>query len=101
MDGKKLKFFVITCLLIVEIPLMGHARFKVGSATTPPRSDDTGLKSEPCGGVDRIDQKVYKTGATLTVEWEETINHPGYYIVSLLEWSGGEDEAKATTGGSP
>lgn len=62
-----------------------HARLKPGSAT-PPRNDSTGLKSAECGNVARTaSPKVYKPGEEITVEWEETINHPGYFIIRFSE----------------
>lgn len=59
-----------------------HARIMPAS-TLPPRSTNAGLKSGPCGGVARTNAPtVLQAGATITVNWEETINHPGRY-----EWS--------------
>lgn len=71
-------------LVTVSLPssVWAHARFKANSQFTPPRNDSTGLKTAPCGEVPRTQNpKVYKPGEEITVEWEETINHPGYYII--------------------
>lgn len=63
----------------------GHARWKMGSKVSPPRENSTGLKSSPCGGVARTATPIeYKPGQQLTVEFEETINHLGYYEIRFL-----------------
>lgn len=57
----------------------GHANLKV-NGSIPPRNAATGLKTPPCGGVARTaTPKVITAGQTMTVEWQETINHPGRY----------------------
>jgi hypothetical protein len=46
----------------------------------PPRNASTGLKTAPCGGVARTAvNRVVAPGATVTVQWQETINHPGRF----------------------
>lgn len=63
-----------------------HARWKLGSTVTPPRTNATGLKTGPCGGAARTTTpRAFMPGQTITVEWEETINHPGYYRVAFSE----------------
>ena len=63
---------------------MAHARWKVGSLVTPPRSDATGLKTAPCGGVVRSQTaSQFKPGQQVTVEFEETIQHVSYFIVAF------------------
>eukprot|EP00462_Mataza_sp_D1_P005008 CAMPEP_0175115360 /NCGR_PEP_ID=MMETSP0086_2-20121207/17515_1 /TAXON_ID=136419 /ORGANISM="Unknown Unknown, Strain D1" /LENGTH=242 /DNA_ID=CAMNT_0016395405 /DNA_START=52 /DNA_END=780 /DNA_ORIENTATION=+ len=42
-----------------------------------PRSDGTGLKSYPCGGIAPSQTKVALAPGPMIVEWEETINHNG------------------------
>jgi len=62
-----------------------HARFKVGSTLTPPRNDSTGLKTPPCGGVARTATvRTFKPGETITIEFEETINHLGFFQVFFM-----------------
>ncbi len=78
--------FVSICLLAAS-SVSAHARLKPGSGT-PPRNDSTGLKTAECGGetVPRgTSPKVYKPGEEITVEWEETINHPGYFVIRFSE----------------
>lgn len=72
--------------LILTTSALAHARWKLGSAITPPRTNATGLKTGPCGGAARTSTpRAFMPGQTITVEWEETINHPGYYRVAFAE----------------
>jgi hypothetical protein len=64
-----------------------HARLK----TPAPRSTADGLKDmgavsgAPCGGVAKTNRPtVYRQGQTITVDFEETINHPGCFLFALL-----------------
>lgn len=80
----------IIALLVMAMsgaPLaLGHARWKVGSTVTPPRDNATGLKGGPCGGVARTKTpRAFKPGQTINVEWEETIDHPGYFRIAFSE----------------
>ncbi|RYZ58189.1 MAG: hypothetical protein EOP07_07785 [Proteobacteria bacterium] len=81
----KYKTLILSFALFASGAAYSHARLKPGSAT-PPRNDSTGLKTPECGGVARtLTPKVYKPGQEITVEWEETINHPGYFILQFSE----------------
>lgn len=76
----------------------GHARWKAGSAVSPPRDLSSGLKTPPCGGASRTTTpKSYRPGQAIAVEFEETINHPGYFEVYLL----GENETPLSGFTSP
>lgn len=56
-----------------------HARLLPGG-NTPPRSGDTNLKTGPCGGIPKTTPVAsFNSGQTITLQWEETINHPGYF----------------------
>ena len=60
---------------------LGHTRIKPGSSLEP-RSDNSGIKSGPCGSDPQMafeDRTVLTPGETITVEWEETIYHPGNF----------------------
>lgn len=49
-----------------------------------PRNNNSGIKTGPCGGLARsANPMVFKGGDTITVRWEETVQHPGRYIFSL------------------
>lgn len=58
-----------------------HARFMLNAAFKA-RDNATGHKIAPCGGVPRTNNPtILKAGQTVKIEWEETINHPGYYQI--------------------
>ena len=72
-------------LLLVSSTAFGHARWKL-NGPTPPRSNDTGLKSPPCGDKPRgTTPKTFTAGSTITLEWEETINHLGRFEIEFSE----------------
>lgn len=63
-----------------------HTRWKEGSAVSAPRNSNSGLKTAPCGGVPKSNNvKNYSAGQSVTLEFEETINHPGRFEVYLLD----------------
>lgn len=58
-----------------------HARFSADKLLKP-RNNNDGNKTGPCGGIAQFpdNQRIVLTaGADLLVEWEETIEHPGWY----------------------
>ncbi len=77
-----------TAVLLLSIVLMSsdalaHARFKL-NGTTPPRNNSTGLKTGPCGNVPRTNNPtILVAGQTLKLQWEEVVDHPGYYRVAF------------------
>ena len=59
----------------------GHARL----ATPTPRSNNAGIKSGPCGGLPKgVAVSTFQVGQSYTVTVQETIQHPGHFIVNLL-----------------
>jgi len=49
-----------------------------------PRNNNSGIKMGPCGGLARTaTPTVLNGGQPLLVKWEETINHPGKFLISL------------------
>jgi hypothetical protein len=63
---------------------LAHARWKTDSTVLVPRSANDDLKTGPCGNVSRTDTpKVFSPGQTIEVEWVETINHPGSYLIAF------------------
>lgn len=82
----------VAALVLMGASLLGgapqalaHARWKLGSKVTPPRNDSTGLKTPPCGDVPRTATPVtFKPGQQVTVEFEETINHLGYFEIYFM-----------------
>ncbi len=82
---------ILTHLILLSIIVAGlfprlvsaHARFLL-NGTTPPRSNATGLKGAPCGFAARTNSPtILKAGQTLEVQWEETVDHPGYYRIAF------------------
>tara|TARA_B100001094_G_C18127179_1_gene770155 strand:+ start:234 stop:869 length:636 start_codon:yes stop_codon:yes gene_type:complete len=73
----------ILLLFILGDPLFAHARFSLGSET-PPRNNATGLKEAPCGGVAAsADRQIFEEGSTVAIEWEETVDQPGKFLISF------------------
>ena len=61
-----------------------HSRL-LPAGIIPPRSTNSGIKTGPCGGLPRVTPKVLQMGSSVLVEWEETINHPGYFMISFSQ----------------
>ncbi len=81
---KKL-FWVLAAafLTLASPPAWSHARM-LATGTLFPRSNSDGLKSAPCGNVARTGvSAVLTAGATQTIKWEETIDHPGQYFIDF------------------
>jgi len=80
---KKIYTFILLTLAMAPIESFGHARLRL-NGTVPPRNNSTGLKSGPCGGIARTNTPTVLTaGQPLTVQWEQVVNHPGYYRVAI------------------
>ncbi len=79
-----MKFFVLLLAAVWTLEVSAHARLLPGG-TTPPRSNNPGLKTGPCGGIAKnMNPTVeFQAGQTIVVQWEETIDHPGYYELSI------------------
>ena len=71
-----LKFIVLLAAAPHAIAL-GHARL-IGTAL-PPRSTADNLKVGPCGNVSAQMPTDLVAGQELKLDWEETINHPGWF----------------------
>lgn len=76
---------VVTALFFLPVHTAhAHARWKPDSAVLKPRSNSDGLKTGPCGAVARTTTPAQFTpGQMVEVEWEETINHPGFYRIAF------------------
>lgn len=72
--------FALTFALLSSATAFAHVRL-----TAPkPRNNSDGLKAGPCGNVARTaTPTTFMAGETITVQWEETINHPGKFIFSF------------------
>ncbi len=80
MNAKRVGVGLLLGLASVSVSSLawGHARLLGGSAL-PPRTSADNLKTGPCGGVPAGTPTTFPPGATLDVQWEETIDHPGWY----------------------
>lgn len=75
-----MKYFNFFIMIFTSSICWGHARL-----TSPtPRNNNAGIKAGPCGGLAKSAvPTIVQGGQMLTVQWEETINHPGRFIFSL------------------
>lgn len=74
-----MKTWALIAILVLPLKGFAHARL-LPSGNVPPRSTNAGLKTGPCGGIARTaTAREFSAGATITVEWEEVVNHPGRY----------------------
>ena len=68
---------------ICVIAFQGHAGLSADlDSAFPPRSQNTGIKSGPCGPDPETPQQsrpIYQTGTFVSIKWLETIQHPGRY----------------------
>lgn len=70
--------FLIVAFMVPD-QVLAHARLRP-AGNLPPRSTNAGIKTGPCGGLPRsANPTVLQKGSTITVSWEETINHPGRF----------------------
>lgn len=71
--------FLLFAVIFFTARIFAHTRMKAAT-TLIPRSTSDSIKTGPCGGLPRSANPVQLTGGqTITVNWEETINHPGRY----------------------
>lgn len=71
---------LLTMMLAVEAS--AHARW-LESGPTPGRTTNDNIKSGPCGYARTNSPAVFRTGETVTLEWEATIYHRGYFRVAF------------------
>ncbi len=71
-------------LLVLLIPASAwsHARLLPAGALKP-RNTNAGNKGGPCGVPRTSQPTVLAPGQVVTVEWEEVIDHPGYYRIAF------------------
>lgn len=70
---------ILTLILIAPLTAWSHARLR-SDGSIPPRTNNAGIKNGPCGGIARtVTPTVLQRGSTITVTWEETVNHPGRF----------------------
>jgi uncharacterized protein (TIGR03382 family) len=72
----------LACVVVAAIGVPASAHIKLDSPS--PRTD--ALKAGPCGapGSTRgTNISTFLPGQTITVEWDETVDHPGHYRISF------------------
>lgn len=79
-----LKTLFLVFFLVSSQAAYAHARWSL-TGLVKPRTTSTGLKEPaPCGGVNRTTTAlVLQSGSTIDVQFEETINHPGYFRIAF------------------
>lgn len=78
----------------VVSPAFAHILLTAPTPRVPNKHD---LKSTPCGDYERTAERVNmaKPGEIITVEWEETVPHPGYFRI-MFDEDGQDGLAKPT-----
>jgi hypothetical protein len=90
--------FVGVCLIniIYSGAIYAHAQFTIDGATPPRYNTDSIKTSPPCGAESawasyRSNRKgIFLQGQTITLEWIETVNHPGSFE---FDFAAANDEA--------
>lgn len=69
-------------LMMLAIEASAHARW-LESGPTPGRTNNDNIKSGPCGVARTNDPAIFRAGETVTIQWEATIYHRGYFRVAF------------------
>jgi hypothetical protein len=73
-------------LILTLLPSLAFAHARLLSPTPRNNSDSLKDPNGPCGNVPRTaNNTVWQQGATVTINFEETINHDGCFILSLSQ----------------
>jgi hypothetical protein len=76
-------FIVILIAMAYTELASAHTRLAL-DGVVPPRTDNSGIKTGPCGGYPpTVNPPTFLPGEQITVQWEETINHPGYFTIAF------------------
>jgi hypothetical protein len=76
-----MRIHIFVLISFFSLSAQAHIRSKTAGNLIP-RSTSDSLKTAPCGGVARsVSSATYAPGATITLNWEETINHPGRFEI--------------------
>src|SRR5882724_8575981 len=74
--------FTLACVVVAAAGAPAAAHIKLDSPT--PRTNE--LKAGPCGAAGSTrgtNISTFLPGQTITVEWDETVDHPGHYRISF------------------
>lgn len=76
-----MKFWTLATLIAFCCSISwGHARLTIPT----PRSNDSGIKTGPCGGLARsATPTLVQGGQSLVLSWQETVNHPGKFLFAM------------------
>lgn len=76
---------VVQALFVTAtLALCDHAHAHARLTSPMPRNNQANLKVGPCGGIAPTGAfTAFAPGETITVKWEETIAHPGYYRIAF------------------
>lgn len=80
-----LYLLVIAGALFIIYPQAVEAHIRMlPNVWLAPRSTSDSLKTAPCGDIPRTSTpNILSPGQAITVNWEETINHPGYFRIAF------------------
>ena len=67
---------------LIAVDASAHARW-LPDGTTPGRNNNANIKSGPCGVARTNTPAVFKAGETITLQWESTIHHQGYFRIAF------------------
>ena len=67
---------------LIAVDASAHARW-LPDGTTPGRNNNANIKSGPCGVARTNTPAVFKAGETITLQWESTIHHKGYFRIAF------------------
>jgi uncharacterized protein (TIGR03382 family) len=76
----------LASILVASAALAGPAAAHIAMTSPAPRTTDQ--KTGPCGAAGSTrggSPTTYEAGQTITVEWDETVDHPGHYRVAFDE----------------
>lgn len=75
-----MKTLFVLSVFLFSVQVTAHAHLVASSAVAPRDPNGNSIKVGPCGNVARISTPATLTaGQTITVNWVETINHPGRF----------------------
>lgn len=72
-------WFLLLAMVSLPVPALAHV-----DLDDPPMRSGGDQKQNPCANASPSATRTeYVGGSTITVSWRETINHPGYFLISL------------------
>lgn len=86
MSSRLLNWVILAMMAFFGVKVFAHARLLPNGVINPRLGpggvNSAGIKTGPCGGLARSAQpSVLAPGSTITVNWEETIDHPGRFEI--------------------